>query len=56
MVHSGAGDDGVEFLPLDFSRHPDEHPHVDIILHKLSEDIMFRWGAVLWVLDYGLLF
>lgn len=42
VVHSDAGDDGVEFIPLDFSRHPDEHPHVDIILHKLSDDIMFR--------------
>lgn len=34
--------DGVEFLPLDFSQNPDEYRHVDIILHKLSEDIMFR--------------
>lgn len=48
-MHSGeAGDgvdDGVDFLPLDFSVHPDDHPHVDIILHKLSDDIMFRWGT-----------
>lgn len=44
MVHSDGGDDGVEFLPLEFSLHPDEHPHVDVILHKLSDDIMFRWG------------
>lgn len=35
--------DGVEFHPLDFSRPPDEQrPPLDVILHKLSEDIMFR--------------
>lgn len=44
VMDSGAGDARVEFLPLDFSLRPDDHPHVDVILHKLSDDIMFRWG------------
>lgn len=35
--------DGVEFLPLDFSQSPTEHRHLDVILHKLSEDIMHRY-------------
>lgn len=34
--------DGVEFHPLDFSLRPNQHKRVDVILHKLSEDIMFR--------------
>ncbi|CAM9580649.1 unnamed protein product [Ectocarpus fasciculatus] len=34
--------DGVEFHPLDFSQRPEEHRRLDVILHKLSEDIMFR--------------
>eukprot|EP00903_Cladosiphon_okamuranus_P011547 g10870.t2 len=34
--------DGVEFVPLDFSVRPNQHRHLDVILHKLSEDIMFR--------------
>ncbi|CAM9652506.1 unnamed protein product, partial [Ascophyllum nodosum] len=34
--------DGVEFCQLDFSRRPDEHRPLDVILHKLSDDIMFR--------------
>ena len=38
--------DGVEFLPLDFSQRPSEHRHLDVILHKLSEDIMYRWATV----------
>lgn len=41
--------DGVEFLPLDFSQRPDEHRHLDVILHKLSEDIMFRWVVLPYV-------
>lgn len=45
VMDSGVGEYGVEFLKLDFSTPPDEHPHVDVILHKLSDDIMFRWGA-----------
>lgn len=43
MSMSGGTVDGVAFLPLDFSQRPSEHQHVDVILHKLSEDIMFRW-------------
>ena len=35
--------DGVEFCQLDFSRRPDEHRPLDVILHKLSDDIMFRF-------------
>ncbi|CAM9452913.1 unnamed protein product [Ectocarpus sp. 4 AP-2014] len=34
--------DGVEFYPLNFSERPEEHRRLDVILHKLSEDIMFR--------------
>ena len=33
---------GVEFYPLGFSQPPGEHRRLDVILHKLSEDIMFR--------------
>lgn len=35
--------DGLEFHPLNFSERPEEHRRLDVILHKLSEDIMFRW-------------
>ncbi|CBN77609.1 conserved unknown protein [Ectocarpus siliculosus] len=34
--------DGLEFHPLNFSERPEEHRRLDVILHKLSEDIMFR--------------
>lgn len=37
--------DGVEFYPLNFSERPEDHRRLDVILHKLSEDIMFRWGG-----------
>jgi len=35
--------DGVEFVPLDFSQRPNQHRHLDVILHKLSEDVKCRW-------------
>lgn len=39
--------DAVEFLPIDFSIPPEEHDDkhgrgMDVILHKLSDDIMIR--------------
>lgn len=42
--------DAVEFLPLDFSNpagsHDERHGRpLDVILHKLSDDIMLRCGS-----------
>lgn len=34
--------DGVEFCQLDFSKPPEQHRRMDVILHKLSDDIMSR--------------
>ncbi|CAM9823048.1 unnamed protein product [Pylaiella littoralis] len=57
-VMNGRPIDGVEFHPLDFSQRPDQHRRVDVILHKLSEDIMFRdarpegSARMLWIEAY----
>lgn len=34
--------EGLEFIKLDFSCPPEKHRRLDVVLHKLSDDIMFR--------------
>ena len=40
LVNNSDDDDDVEFIPFDTELEPSQHPKYDVIIHKLTEDIL----------------